>query len=147
MKWISHRGNLTGPDPSRENHPDQLNYVIEQGYDVEVDVWKIHDTLYLGHDEPLYPVSLEFLNRDSIWCHAKNLDALEYLLNKGVHCFFHENDRFTLTSRGFIWTYPNQNLTEKSISVVLEKDFKNIKCFGVCGDFVEIWKSKNSNLF
>ena len=39
MKIISHRGNLTGPDPKQENKPSQILKVLEKGYEVEVDVW------------------------------------------------------------------------------------------------------------
>ena len=39
MKLISHRGNLEGPNPERENHPDYIYGALQAGYDVEIDVW------------------------------------------------------------------------------------------------------------
>ena len=42
MKFISHRGNLTGKG-ERENWPDQIKLCVDQGYDVEIDVWAIDD--------------------------------------------------------------------------------------------------------
>ena len=146
MKWIAHRGNLLGPVPKLENHPDQIDTAIHKGFDVEIDVWKIHNKLYLGHDEPVYSIDIDFLQRDVIWCHAKNLEALEFLLNNGIHCFYHESDKFTLTSKGYIWTYPKQTVTDASVIVVLDKEIPKVKCFGVCGDFVEVWKSTYSDL-
>ena len=35
---ISHRGNVTGPNSDRENHPDYIDRAIEKGFDVEVDI-------------------------------------------------------------------------------------------------------------
>ena len=46
MRWISHRGNLKGKT-DKENHPDQVNYCLEHGFDVEVDVWYIDEEFYL----------------------------------------------------------------------------------------------------
>jgi hypothetical protein len=147
MILISHRGNLIGPNQAIENNPDQINLVLNKNYHVEIDVWVIDHQIFLGHDSPTYQVDLSFLKRDRIWCHAKNLQAFEFLLSNDIHCFYHENDPFTLTSKGFIWTYPNQPVTEKSVIVILNDEFKKLTCFGVCGDFVETWKSTYSNLF
>lgn len=61
--------------------------------------------------DPINKVSLEYLKHPCFWCHAKNLDALAIMLqHPDIHCFSHQNDDFTLTSRGFIWTYPNKPL-------------------------------------
>jgi hypothetical protein len=39
MKYIiSHRGNLTGSDQKLENKPEQIEKVINMGFDVEVDL-------------------------------------------------------------------------------------------------------------
>ena len=58
MKLIAHRGNINGPDPSKENTPEYIEQAIAQGFDVEVDVRysPLHSKLYLGHDEPDYKV-------------------------------------------------------------------------------------------
>ena len=37
MKLISHRGNIDGPQPDRENSPNYINEAIEAGYNVEID--------------------------------------------------------------------------------------------------------------
>ena len=39
MIFISHRGNLEGPNPERENNPDYISEALERVYSVEVDVW------------------------------------------------------------------------------------------------------------
>ena len=56
MRLIAHRGNITGPDPSRENHPDYIRQAIDLGYNVEIDVWRIGGKFILGHDEPQYEI-------------------------------------------------------------------------------------------
>ena len=148
-KIISHRGNIRGPKPSQENKPHFIDAAIEKGFDVEVDVWLIGDVWFLGHDEPEYRIEKNFLNSrsDFLWCHAKNIDALKELLDNKIHCFFHHSDLVTLTSKGFIWTYPGQQLTSNSIclmpenfSTEVERYFPNDKydfkqCYGVCTDF------------
>jgi len=137
MILISHRGNLKGPDSLKENHPDYINLAIKLEYDVEIDVWHKENLFYLGHDEPQYEVKKEYLKNERLWCHAKNLDALNQLLKIGAHCFWHENDKATLTSKGYIWTHPGQQLYEKSICVLPEKTSTHIlSCFGVCSDYI-----------
>ena len=61
MKIIAHRGNVLGPNLKEENSEEYLLKAISAGLDVEVDVWKIQDNLYLGHDEPTYEVEKLFL--------------------------------------------------------------------------------------
>ena len=39
MILISHRGNINGKNPEKENHPDYIWVAIQAGYEVEIDVW------------------------------------------------------------------------------------------------------------
>ena len=50
MKLIAHRGNIDGPNPSKENHPEYIESAIVDGYDVEIDLRydKVTETLWLG---------------------------------------------------------------------------------------------------
>ena len=60
MIYISHRGNVNGKIPNKENHPDYIKLALSNGYDVEIDVW--YDNGYwLGHDEPTYNITKDFL--------------------------------------------------------------------------------------
>jgi len=149
MKLISHRGNLTGPDLANENTEAQITLAINNGYDVEVDVWYIDGKLMLGHDGPTHPTTIQFLLQTEIWAHAKNLEALEYLLNNCVHCFWHENDARTITSNKFIWTYPGKDTVKNSVIVELSDTLRlaNTDIYGVCGDYVQDWKASHSSLF
>jgi len=138
MKLISHRGNTSGSNLTLENTPEQIKKVLNMGYDCEVDVHATHGGLFLGHDAPDHAVDGSFFELKSIWWHAKNLDALIFLLNKNVACFWHESDERTLTSNGYIWTYPGKAVNEKSIIVHLQNDWKqlNYNCYGICTDFI-----------
>ena len=117
MKIISHRGNISGPHPELENSPEYIQKALTQGYDVELDVWCINNVWMLGHDEPVYSIDLSFLKNKKLWCHAKNLNALKLMLSEKIHCFWHEEDDYTLTSEGYIWTYPEKHVTPRSVIV------------------------------
>jgi hypothetical protein len=138
MFLISHRGNLYGPDRSFENTPTQISKTLEMGYHCEIDVWKNSDGFFLGHDDPKYEIKKEFLKNEKLWCHAKNLSALESMLYHGVHCFWHETDKFTITSKGYIWTFPEEEVTKNSVIVHKGSSWKekNYDCAAVCTDFI-----------
>lgn len=141
MIYIAHRGNISGPIPEKENHPDYLMAAVKAGFQVELDVWYERGDFILGHDKPQYVVSKTFLGNHKFWCHAKNIEALSAFREKSnlIHCFFHYSDDCTLTSQGWIWTYPGKSIiSSKAIAVMPEQnpgwDWK--KAGGVCSDFV-----------
>lgn len=144
MKYIAHRGLLEGPDSGLENHPHQIEKALQQGFDAEVDLWVVDSQLLLGHDAPQYFTDIEFLSKPGLWIHAKNLTALEYLnaIPHALNYFWHESDQFTLTSRGYIWTYPGKELTKRSVMVMPETVdstlgiCKNAECYAICSDYV-----------
>jgi hypothetical protein len=138
MYYIAHRGNLYGPNPSMENNPEYVKNALDSGFDAEIDVWYINGKFQLGHDEPQYDVDASFLIHDRVWCHAKNIDALEMLLSIGAHCFWHEKDMYTLTSKGIIWAYPGSPLTKNTICVMCSPNTENV--LGVCSDDVVFQK-------
>jgi hypothetical protein len=142
MKIISHRGNLNGPNPSTENSITAINIALYHGFDVEIDIWYKNNNWYLGHDKPKYFIDESFLQNKKLWCHAKNLDALNLMLkNNRIHSFWHQNDDFALTSKGYIWTYPAKDTEDNSIIVLRsKKDKVPKKCFGICTDFPLIYK-------
>ncbi len=140
MIIIAHRGNILGPKPQKENSPDYILEALSLGYDVEVDVWFENSRWFLGHDSPEYEVRLDFLKKTGLWCHAKNHQALSEMLKEGVHCFWHEEDKITLTSRGFMWALPG-NHSEGSIIVMPEGFNSDIsKNIGVCSDYAKKYK-------
>tara|TARA_R110000782_G_scaffold184176_1_gene274395 strand:- start:142 stop:588 length:447 start_codon:yes stop_codon:yes gene_type:complete len=148
MRLISHRGNQNGKDENLENNPTYVLEAIAAGYNVEVDVWSYNHLWFLGHDNPQYSISGEFLLDPNIWCHAKNIEAMREMLRIGAHCFWHENDKITLTSQGYIWTFPGEPLTDLSICVLPKITSTKIsQCAGVCSDEIAKYnKTYNSNI-
>lgn len=144
MKLISHRGNLTGPNTVDENSPELVLDVLAKGFECEIDLWLDNNTLYLGHDGPQYRVSHDFLEKPGLWIHAKNFDALVYLDNyRNINYFWHQEDDFTITSKGYIWTYPGKPLASTSIAVMPERvmnisSIKSLAVSGICSDYIGI---------
>jgi len=143
MILISHRGNVLGPDPLNENKPECILECIKQGFEVEIDVWFQDSFLYLGHDQAKYKIQPDFLkdNKEKLWCHAKNSSALSWLVSNSLHCFWHQKDEYTITSKGFIWCYPASEILEGSIALFPETT--NLSCdkaIGICSDYIGIYK-------
>jgi len=119
MIFISHRGNTVGKS-DRENEPDYILETLEAGYYAEVDVWNTSNGVFLGHDIPQYEVSNDFFYSDRLLCHAKNLDAMFFLIERDVHYFWHQEDDYILTSRSIFITHPRANLMPGSIAMLPE---------------------------
>ena len=141
MNLISHRGNIDGPKKNLENSPEYISKALDNGFDVEIDLRFLDSFFYLGHDKADYKIDTNFLLTKGLWCHAKNVEALEELKKLGCTYFWHENDDYTLTSNGFIWAYPGSKLTENSICVLPEKaNYSTFNCAGICSDFITKYK-------
>jgi hypothetical protein len=142
MRYIAHRGLINGPDKDLENNPTQIKTVLRQGYDCEVDLWWNKGQWMLGHDEPTYPTTFEFLEQPGLWIHAKNLDALYVLTATSLNYFWHQEDDCTLTSHNYIWTYPGKQLTKHSVMVMPEyvdstlQNTVGVDCYGICSDYI-----------
>ena len=143
MILISHRGNINGRNAKRENSEDYIKEALNKNYNVEIDVHFYKNNFYLGHDKPQYKTSKKFLTNKKFWIHAKNFESLRELKKFAINYFWHESDQYTLTNKGFIWTYPNKKLCEQSIAVCLKKKHIKRKIFGICSDFVDFYRSKN----
>lgn len=144
MILISHRGNINGPNASRENSPEYIDEALGLGYDVEVDVWVGElSTVWLGHNTPEHPISFKWLSdrRQNLWIHCKNLEALitfNEILTDSLHYFWHEEDVVTLTSKGYIWTHVTTPAVSNSIAVLPEISKVDLtRCLGVCSDYIE----------
>ena len=143
MKLISHRGNLSGPNPEQENQPEYIAEALQAGYDVEIDVWFKDDKFMLGHDEPQYEFPFELIDQHypKLWIHCKNIDALSKLNEldpngSKVNYFWHENDLGVLTSKSYIWS---TNLIDNGILVMPELfDKQPIETtMGICSDYIK----------
>lgn len=139
IKLIAHRGNREGSRPEFENAPRYVKEALSAGYDVEIDVRYEDGMWYLGHDSPKYEIPFDFLRLPGLWCHAKNIRALELMLTvKKINCFWHENDECSLTSHGWIWTFPTNNPGPKCICIYRDiKSGIHLGCAGICTDNVK----------
>ena len=135
MFFISHRGNLNGPDARYENSIEYINHALESGFHVEVDVHYYKNNFYLGHDEPAFLTSLEFLENKKLWCHAKSMDTMGAFYKTKCHYFWHETDAVTITNQGYYWTY--QEINYLKIAFVFCQRDQIIKIFFVKA-FVQI---------
>ncbi len=142
---ISHRGNINGEKPELENSPDYILSAIELGYDVEIDVRVVKDKIYLGHDNSEYEVSLRWLDNlsERLWVHCKNIEAIELftMTDNNLNYFWHQEDKVTLTSKGYIWAYPGNQPIKSSIAVLPEWLNDDIDgCLGICSDIIEKYR-------
>lgn len=142
MILISHRGNINGRSELYENSPNYIDSTIKKGYDVEVDIWLSNGNFYLGHDNPQYEISLDWLSerKDNLWIHCKDIESIEKfnILNENYNYFWHQEDTVTLTSKNFIWAYPGNQPIKNSISVLPELFNDNTsECIGICSDYIQ----------
>ena len=144
MKIIAHRANIGGPNIKNENQISSIKKCIELGFDVEIDIRFLEENLYLGHDSPEVIITKEELLKikDRVWIHCKNLKAISFFLkiDEEFNYFWHENDSYTLTSKGYIWAYPGEKLSTSCICVMPELNnshsefsyFREMKIAGIC---------------
>lgn len=154
---ISHRGNLNGPIPERENSLSYIDEAINANWHVEVDVRAKDGHIYLGHDFAQYDVKYGELHsrRRHLWVHCKDIQSFFYMPD--FKCFCHTADPFCLVTPGSYPAYPgwvwvhdlSLELTNLSIIPLLSKEdidnfdldrAKNI--YGICTDYPEYLKSK-----
>jgi len=142
---IAHRGNTRGPNKEDENSIPYIENAINKGYQVEIDLW-YKDKLYFGHDNAAKIADVSFLldNMDSLWCHAKNMEALSFLQDIGMNCFGHNKDDHVLTSWGYIFTLPGATLGPKCVVAMPEwvnyTDEELSVAYGICTDWPERYK-------
>jgi hypothetical protein len=144
MKLISHRGNMVGINPNRENCPSYIDTAISAGYDVEIDIRYINGKFYLGHDTPDYEISENWINKrkNKLWIHCKNLEAATVFSKMDDIIFFcHTADTYVLTSNKYIWVHDlEMNLNNKCIIPLLDKNdiskHNSSIVYAVCSDYI-----------
>ena len=149
MIFISHRGNINGKG-ERENSPEIIDNVISLGYQVEIDIWKIEDSFFTGHDYQEFEIKIDWLKErnNDLWVHCKNVESIEFFNSEKIdlNYFWHEEDLMTLTSKGFMWVYPGKQPLKNSISVMPEiHDDDTSMCIGICSDFIEKYRLDYEN--
>ena len=155
MILISHRGNISGPNPECENEPNYLIEALDKGFGIESDVWFLdNNRWYFGHDHPQYPVVMhKFIEKAGTRAlfHCKNPAAINEFKRTFpfVDFFWHENDRFALTSHNQIIIHPKAPLIPGGICMMPECREDSIgldQCVGACSDYVgELWNCCRCN--
>ena len=147
---ISHRGNIRGPIPDKENRPSYIDCAIGNGYDVEIDVNYVNGELWLGHDEPQYKVTHTWIQARSkyLWLHCKDFESAKECWKYQAFC--HSGDPFVFTSNNKIWLHGENEsiytLDDMTIIPVINKQEStsfhtaNGIPFGVCTDYPAILK-------
>lgn len=144
MILISHRGNIDGKQLDRENRPDYIVDAILSGYNVEIDVRYVDGKIWLGHDEPQYETTIEWLSSYSklLWIHCKDMNSLSFFNEysefkcREFNYFSHDLDMGVLTSHNYIWS---TNLYERGI-LVLPEIFNRTPIkgtLGICSDVIQ----------
>lgn len=143
MIFISHRGNLDGPNHSRENSPHYIEECLRLGFHCEIDLRMKNGVPHLGHDTPDYPVDAEWLRDSRLWIHVKEYDALKWLRENcpTAKYFCHESDRYTLVSNGMVWSHDLTNDMNHFcvIPLLSREDVHSYKQTGfgaVCSDYI-----------
>ena len=142
MLFISHRGNTVGPKPELENTEGHIQEALNKQYFVEVDVWKIKDEWLLGHDEPQHATSEKFISQPRLLLHAKNLEAFKCMIDLELHCFWHQEDFYALTSRGIIISYPGYASGKDTICMqpeLLSMD-TIADAYAICSDYIDVFR-------
>lgn len=139
MKIICHRANLFGPS-EYENSIKQAHKCIEYGFDVELDLRFIGNKLFLGHDSPESEIDLNNIleMKSNLWIHCKDVQSLEYFSNTDFNYFWHDTDKYTLTSKNIGWVFPNCAPYKKSVVVLPEIcDYRidEHEVYGLCTDY------------
>ena len=144
MRIISHRGNLKGRIPDRENTPSYIDAAIGCGFEVEVDVRFIEGQFMLGHDSADIVVNKEWLIRrkNYLWIHCKDIMAAVKIreIDENFRIFCHSSDPFVLVSTGHIWVHDlTLELNEYTIIPLLNLEevssYDHRIVYGVCTDY------------
>ena len=92
MFFISHRGNLYGPNKKEENKVDYINEAIKKKFDVEIDLWFVKNNFYLGHDEPKHKINVNHVIILNYSSDKKfSFDNFNIKDNYNNNCFFFLN--------------------------------------------------------
>mgnify|MGYP007000212530 len=95
----------------------------------------LNGELWLGHDGPQYLTDSTFLNNPKIVCHCKNKLAIDNLNGWGIHWFWHKVDDYTITSKGWVWSYPNKpSAGHNCIATLPALQLDVSEYAGVCSD-------------
>lgn len=143
---LHHRGN-SRHQPHVENDPARIEQLVGAGRHVEIDIWYTSNGLFLGHDAPIYPVTIDWIcnRKEYLLIHCKDGATFSWLSDlNGEHgyelnLFYHTDEDYVLSSRGWIIAYPGKPLYPNCLNmmpemmgcVALDTDY-----FAICSDLL-----------
>ena len=141
MIYIAHRGNLYGPEPDSENQISYLRRGLIAGFMVESDIRFVDGRWWTGHDEPIDEVPKEMMTNQQILWHAKTMETAAAIiaddfLRRLMHWFWHDDDHFAMTSKGWLLSHAAHQPVKGCIQVCLTNDEPASGVSGICSDFV-----------
>ena len=141
MLFISHRGNVEGSLPEKENTISYIDDAVDLlNLDVMVDVIGIGGYLYLGTHTPKEKLPLEYLDSPKFWFHCNNPEALEYFkVFSKVKYFWHDEDAYSLISNKKVLVHSGEILLPGSIALLPESNEHGHSlwnCHAVCTNYV-----------
>ena len=148
MIIISHRGNIRGPVLDRENAPSYIDCALGNGYDVEIDVRAVNGELWLGHDEPQYKVTWNWIfhRKDNLWIHCKDVESAK--ICQTFQSFCHIGDPFVFTTKNKIWLHDLSQKVDNNVIIPLlgEEDVKTLankypSAYAICTDYPFLLKN------
>lgn len=141
---LHHRGN-SRCQPCVENDPAAIEQLVGAGRHVEIDIWRTADGLFLGHDTPMYPISIDWIcnRKDYLLIHCKDGTTFSWLVAiNGEHgydlnLFYHTDEDYVLSSRGWIIAYPGKQLYPDCLNMMPEMaGVKATDYFAICSDLL-----------
>jgi hypothetical protein len=106
-----------------------------------VDIWKVGDEWFLGHDIPEHKFDIDSLPASKVWFHAKNMEAFVEMFYTDFNVFYQTVEPVVVTSKNHLW-YHTGYVSEKGICVLPERNgFLVFDCStGICSDYIERFK-------
>ena len=122
MKLISHRGNINGVEPSKENDPSYIDLALES-YEVEIDIRLVKNEFMLGHDLGQYLVTKDWLQdrAKKLWVHCKDYQSFSSLCETNIKAFYHSVEPcVAVRNSDLIWCHRLADADHNSIVPLLE---------------------------
>lgn len=145
MDMISHRGNVNGKNIEKENSLEYLLEALDEGFDIEFDVWFVDNNFYIGSNQPKQLIDYSFLQGKRKWINCKNPEAFFMLYDDpSVHCFYLDDNKYTLTNCKYIIT--TGKICKDAICLLPECSEKKYtseeleSCAGICSDYIVKYK-------
>jgi hypothetical protein len=153
MIYIAYQGIYDGTNFQDANTPDQIGRAFNHGFSCMVDVWRVDDQIYLGTDQPLIPVTAEYLRGNRFWLNASNADMYTWLqsqppkLYPNYFQFSNDTESNTPTTSGGQVIVPgNVPLSANNIMFIPELVDRGLlstvkfRCYGVISNYLSFIK-------